>query len=179
MKSVLASRILPLTIAIVGLAFLPDSLHAANSLQARVENAIDLFKKKDSTIANFFKNSHGYAVFPTVGKGGIGIGGAHGNGLVFEKGKTIGKASLSQVTIGFQLGGQSYAEVIFFETAASMESFKASRFALSAQASAVAAAEGASANAKYEQGVAIFTMVNSGLMYEATVGGQKFKFKPQ
>jgi lipid-binding SYLF domain-containing protein len=117
-------------------------------------------------------------VFPSIAKGAIGIGGAHGKGQVFEKGKLIGEASVSQVTIGFQLGGQVYSEVIFFENKDTLESFKKSELAFSAQVSAVAAAEGASANAKYQLGVAVFTLAKGGLMYEASIGGQKFKFKP-
>jgi len=108
----------------------------------------------------------------------IGIGGAHGKGIVYENKKKVGKASLSQGTIGFQLGGQIYAEVIFFETETTLENFKQSTMKLSAQVSAVAAAEGVSENAKYEHGVAVFTIARTGLMFEASVGGQKFKYQP-
>jgi lipid-binding SYLF domain-containing protein len=163
---------------LAGLWILATNPWAADSLETRVQTSIEAFKRKDDALRKFFESSRGYAVFPNVGKGGIGLGGAHGRGLLFEQGKAVGEVTLTQVTLGFQLGGQSYAEVIFFETEAAVESLKSSRFALNAQASAVAAAEGAAANAKYQQGVAIFTMVNSGLMYEATVGGQKFKYKP-
>lgn len=156
------------------------SVHAGDGgkLHRNVEEAIRLFKQSDSSIGKLFKESYGYAVFPKVGKGGFGIGGAYGKGEVYERGKRIGTASLSQVTIGFQLGGQAYIEVIFFEDKESLDNFKSSKFALSAQASAVAAAEGAAANAKYELGVAIFTLARGGLMFEASVGGQKFKFAP-
>ena len=92
-------------------------------------------------------------------------------------GEQIGTAKLSQFTIGAQLGGQLYAEIVFFEDEAALERFKESKTKLSAQASAVAASDGASANADYEWGVAIFTMAQSGLMFEASVGGQKFKFQ--
>ena len=142
-----------------------------------VADAIQQFKAADSGMVKFFKESVGYVVFPTVGKGGIGIGGAYGTGLVFQNGQCIGEAKLTQVTLGLQLGGQSYSEVIFFETESALEEFKKSKFALSAQVSAVAAASGASANAKYQLGVAVFTLAKNGLMYEASVGGQKFKFK--
>jgi lipid-binding SYLF domain-containing protein len=143
-----------------------------------VAEAIQNFKKADAGLAKFFDQAAGYAVFPTVGKGGFGLGGAYGSGLVFEKGKKIGETSLTQVTIGFQLGGQTYSELVCFETSDALEAFKKGKFALSAQASAVAAASGASANAKYQLGVAVFTLAKNGLMYEASVGGQKFKFKP-
>lgn len=146
--------------------------------QKEAEQTIELFKKADPDLKNFFDQAVGYAVFPTVGKGGIGVGGARGTGLVYEKGKLIGEATLTQVTVGLQLGGQAYSQLIFFETAEALEAFKASKFAMSAQVSAVAAAEGASKNAKYQLGVAVFTMAKGGLMYEASVGGQKFKFRP-
>jgi lipid-binding SYLF domain-containing protein len=139
---------------------------------------IQVFKKADPGIAKFLGEAAGYAVFATVGKGAIGIGGAGGSGVLFEKGKPVGKASLAQVTIGFQLGGQAYSEIIFFESAAALDAFKKGNFALAAQVSAVAAASGASANAKYSQGVAVFTVTKGGLMYEASVGGQKFGYEP-
>jgi lipid-binding SYLF domain-containing protein len=98
--------------------------------------------------------------------------------VLFEKGKAVGKTSLAQVTIGLQLGGQSYSEVVFLETEAALNDFKKGNFALAAQVSAVAAASGAAANAKYASGVAVFTATKAGLMYEASVGGQKFGYEP-
>lgn len=142
-----------------------------------VAETIAAFKEKDTGMAIFFEKAYGYAVFPKVGKGGIGIGGAHGKGEVYEQGKLIGASSLTQVTIGFQLGGQSYSEIIFFKDKEALERFKGGNFELGAQASAVAASAGASSNAGYENGVAIFTLAKLGLMYEASVGGQKFSFK--
>ena len=127
---------------------------------------------------NLFEKSYAYAIFPNVGKGAIGIGGAAGNGIVFEQGKAIGKAKMTQITVGFQWGGQAYREVIFFETKDALERFKQDKLEFSAQASAVAVTAGASANVKYADGVMIFTQEKGGLMYEASVGGQKFKFSP-
>lgn len=152
---------------------------AAEDFGKEVQQTIEFFKKTDPGLKRFFDGAEGYAVFPGIGKGAAGVGAAHGRGQVFEKGALVGEASMTQVTIGFQLGGQSYSELIFFETKQALEAFKQDKFAMSAQASAVAAAEGASANAKYEQGVAVFTMARGGLMFEASVGGQKFKFKPR
>ncbi len=134
------------------------------------------FIKSDGLLKNLFENSYGYAIFPNVGKGAIGIGGAAGNGIVYEKGAMVGKAKMTQVTVGFQWGGQAYREVIFFESKADMDRFKENNVEFSAQASAVAVTAGASANAKYANGVMIFTQQKGGLMYEASVGGQKFKF---
>lgn len=140
---------------------------------------IAAFKNKDPGIQVFFNKAYGYAVFPTVGKGGMGIGGAYGKGEVYAHGKLIGQSSLTQLTIGFQLGGQAYSEIIFFKDKATLDNFKSGNFAFSAQASAVAITAGASADADYSNGVAIFTLAKGGLMYEASVGGQKFSFAAQ
>ena len=135
------------------------------------------FIRADATLKNKFKKAYGYVIFPNVGKGGAVIGGASGNGVVYENGKLIGRARMTQVTVGLQLGGQSYREVIFFEKMNDLERFKGNNFEFSAQASAVAAKDGASDNAKYADGVLIFTQTKGGLMAEASVGGQKFTFK--
>ena len=136
------------------------------------------FIKQDPQMAGFFNKAFGYVIFPNVGKGGLGIGGAAGNGSVYQGRKLIGMAKMSQVTIGFQAGGQAYREVIFFENSTTLQRFKENKVEFSAQVSAVAATAGASADAKYKEGVLVFTMQKGGLMYEASLGGQKFKFNP-
>jgi len=123
-----------------------------------VKNArqtIARFKAKDPKLDTFFRKAYGYAVFPTIGKGAMGIGGAYGDGVVFAQGKPIGATSLTQITFGFQLGGQAYSEVIFFKDRGTLEHFKKGNFELGAQASAVAVTAGAAANADYSNGVAI------------------------
>ena len=155
-------------------AFDPDP---NDEMQLAVAKAILQVKKDDPSIEKFFDESAGYAVFPNVGKGGIGIGGAHGKGLVITNDKVVGKTSLTQVTVGLQLGGQVYAEFIFFRDETALGHFQRGNFELNAQASAVAVTAGASADADYDKGVAIFTNVGGGLMYEASVGGQKFKYE--
>lgn len=147
-------------------------------LDSEVKEAIALLQKTDSSLGKFFNSSAGYAVFPKVAKGGLGIGAARGKGQLFEQGKAVGETSLTQVTIGLQAGGQVYSEVIFFENATTLTNFKEGNFEFSAQVSAVAAAEGVARNAKFEHGVAVFTLAKAGLMYEASVGGQKFSYKP-
>jgi lipid-binding SYLF domain-containing protein len=117
-------------------------------------------------------------IFPNVGKGGLWVGGAAGNGVAYEGGAKIGMAKLSQVSIGLQGGGQAYREVVFFKTKKAMDRFKNNKIEFSAQVSAVAVTLGASADAQYVDGVMVFTMQKGGLMYEASVGGQKFKFNP-
>ena len=151
-----------------------------NSKETRLiddsKNAHSEFVKSDSLMQSLFTNSYGYVIFPNVGKGAIGIGGAAGNGIVFEKGTPVGSAKMKQVSIGFQFGGQAYREVIFFENQAALDRFKQNNFEFSAQASAVAVTKGASTNVKYRDGVMVFTQEKGGLMYEASVGGQKFDY---
>lgn len=147
-------------------------------IQGDVDDAIAAFKKADPSLEEKFKSAAGCAVFPNVGKGGLVFGGAHGLGYVFEGEKVIGYASLTQVTFGAQIGGQEFSQVIFFETPAALTKFRQSQFTMNAQVSAVAAAAGASQNAKYVDGVMVFTRAKQGLMAEASVGGQKFKFTP-
>jgi lipid-binding SYLF domain-containing protein len=169
-----------------------SAVHADN-----FSNTIAEFKKSPA-VQPFFKNAYGYAVFPTVGKGGIGIGGAYGKGQVYRQGAVTGKVSLTKVTIGFQLGGQAFSEIIFFQDGRAYKDFTSGEFEFDAAASAVAitagaqakaGTEGASASAgtgsrsgaqaktSYRKGMAVFTYIKGGLMYEAAVGGQKFNFK--
>lgn len=134
-------------------------------------------ERNDATLAAMLRSAYGYAVFPTVGKGGFGFGGAYGKGVLYRGGTAIGYCDMTQVTVGFQLGGQAYSEIIVFENKVPFDSFKAGSFAFDAQATAVAIKSGAAANAKYRDGVAVFTMDQGGLMFEASIGGQKFSFQ--
>lgn len=147
-------------------------------LAIQSKQAIADFQKADSTLQTFFNNSPGYAVFPSVGKGGFIVGAARGKGLVYETNKVIGRVIMTQGSIGAQIGGQSFAEIIFFENPAALNDFKAGRFEMSAEVSAVAAAEGVSRAVKYKRGVAVFTLPKTGLMVQASIGGQQFRFEP-
>ena len=142
-----------------------------------VAAVIQKFKEKDPGLTKVFADAQGYAVFPTVGKGGIGVGAARGKGYVYQRGRLIGRSTLTQVTIGLQLGGQVYSEVVFLKDAAALDNFKRGKLKLDAQASAVALTARASADLAYRDGVAIVTMAKGGLMYEASVGGQKLSYK--
>lgn len=175
-------------------------LSFSNMAQAdSYSDTIEVFKKSPA-VQPFFKNAYGVAVFPTVGKGGIGIGGAYGKGQVYRRGKITGTVSLVKVTIGFQLGGQAFSEIIFFQDKRAYDEFTGGSFAFDATASAVAITAGAQAQAgttgstagasagpatgtqaktDYRKGMAIFVHVKGGLMYEAAIGGQKFSFKPK
>lgn len=148
-----------------------------NKLELSVAQAIIKAKETDPALGMWFDSAYAYAVFPRVGKGGIVIGGAHGKGLVIYADRTVGSTSLSQVTIGFQLGGQIYSEYIMFKDKTAFDQFTRGNFEMGAQVSAVAITRGASADANYDGGVAVFTIAEGGLMFEATIGGQKFKYK--
>ncbi len=143
-----------------------------------VRDTIERFKQVDPGISQFFENAAGYVVFPNIGKAGFGVGGAHGNGEVFESGQVIGKASMTQVTIGLHLGGQEYSEIIFFEETLDLERFTQGGLELAAQVSAVAITAGAADGANYKDGVVVFTRTKAGLMAEASVGGQNFSYEP-
>ncbi len=149
------------------------------SLEPECQGAVERFQTTDPGIKRFFDSAYGYAMFPKITKGGVGIGAAGGEGLVYEQGRIVGYDSMSQVTIGAQLGGQTYSEVIFFQDQAACESFKSANFEFSAQASAVAAEDGAAATADFQSGLAGFTLVRGGLMFEASIGGQRFRYHPK
>jgi len=161
-----------------GCATAPKSAEGKTELTSNVQAAVDRATKQDPGLMKFIREAAGYAVFPSVGKGAVGVGGAYGHGELYEGGKLAGYCTLTQASIGLALGGQKYTEMIFFETPAALERFKSGNFAFAAQASAVALKSGASANAKYADGVAVFTMGEAGLMYEASIGGQKFSYQP-
>jgi lipid-binding SYLF domain-containing protein len=161
-------------------------------------DTINVFKNAGES-GKLLKTAYGYAVFPTIGKGAVGVGGAYGKGKVYQKGKFIGDTSMTQVTVGFQLGGQAYSEIIIFENPQALKDFTAGNFEFEADASAVAitaaagakgsttgSSAGASAGKKdaktvggYHKGMATFTVAKGGLMYEASIGGQKFSFTPR
>ncbi len=174
------------------------ALALAKPVQAdKFTDTIEVYKKSES-VQPFFKSAYGYAVFPTVGKGGMVIGGAYGKGQVYRGGKVTGETSLIKATIGFQLGGQAFSEMIFFEDKRAYDDFTSGNFEFDASASAVAITAGAQAKAgtegstasasagpatgkqagsSYRKGLAIFVHIKGGLMYEAAIGGQKFNFK--
>ena len=171
------------------------------SSQAHADSYQDTIKvfREAGQSGHFFGNSYGYAVFPTIGKGGVGIGAAHGSGRVYANGNYVGDTKMTQLTVGLQFGGQAYSEMIFFEDKRAFDEFTGGNFEFGAQATAVAITAGASAQAgttgagagasvgksdsttagKYSKGMAVFTVAKGGLMYEATIGGQKFSYRPK
>jgi lipid-binding SYLF domain-containing protein len=170
------AAVLPLTFIAGGCSTAPKTQAKRQSLLTQSTEALDDFKQTDPTVDRFLKNAYGYAVFPGIGKGAIGVGGAYGRGVVYEQGKFVGFCDMSQGSIGFQLGGQEYSELIAFQNRDALDNFKGNNMEFAAQASAVAATAGAAATAKYDHGVKVFTETVGGLMYEASVGGQKFEF---
>ena len=135
--------------------------------------------EKSPKLQSFKDKSYGYAVFPKITKGAVGIGGAGGKGIVYMNHVPTGESGLSQASVGLQLGGQQYSEVIFFENKAAYENFVNEKVKFDGQASAVAITSGASADIAFKGGMAVFTMAKGGLMFEASIGGQHFSFKPK
>lgn len=140
------------------------------------EVTVARFIERDAGIKRWVDQAYGYAVFPDIGKGGLGIGGAYGRGIVFEQGDPVGRSTLTQGTVGMQIGAQSFSQIIFFRDQRALQTFQLENFEFSAQATAVAATSGAAATTSFERGVAVFIMSRGGLMAEATVGGQKFRY---
>jgi lipid-binding SYLF domain-containing protein len=182
----------------IALAAAGMALLAGPALADSYSDTITLFKQAGKS-AWFFKSSYGYAVFPTIGKGGFVVGGAHGQGRVYRHRRLVGNSTMNQVSVGFQAGAQAYSEIIFFQTKLDLARFESGKYALGAQASAVAITAAASASTStagtsagasgtemnamtighYQDGVAVFTIAKGGLMYEAAVAGQKFTYEPR
>ena len=175
------------------------ALLSGPAMADKYADTIAVFKKSEA-VQPFLKNAYGYAVFPTIGKAGFGIGGSYGTGQVYEGGKVTGEASLIKATFGFQAGAQAFSQMIFFEDKRAYDEFTSGEFEFDAAASAVAItagvqakagtegatasatagpATGAQAKTNYHKGMVVFTHAKGGLMYEAAIGGQKFGFKPK
>ena len=174
-------------------------LLSATARAGAYEDTIDAFRSARDT-APFFDGAYGYVVFPTIGKGGLGIGGAHGSGRVYAQGQYVGDTEVTQISVGLQMGVQAFSQMIFLQDRRALESFTSGNFEFSAQATAVAITAGVSAQANtgggatagasggrndanlahagYRKGMAVFTIARGGLMYEASLGGQKFSYKP-
>jgi len=145
---------------------------------AAVEETLASFRKSEPGLKVYFENAYGYAVFPTVGKGGIGVGGAYGKGRVYVGGKHVGNTSLTQASIGLQLGYESFSELVFFSDKAALENFKSGKAKFAANATAYAIKAGAATVANYNEGVAVFVKGKGGLMADASLGGQSFSYEP-
>lgn len=187
------SRVLRWSCALMGVAL----MSACATTNRSYDNTMEVFRSAGES-AEFFNTAYGYAIFPTVGKGGLGLGGARGTGRVYEQGAYVGEAVMTQVTAGLQAGGQAYSMIIFFEDERAMDEFKGGNFEFGAQAAAVVVTAGANYGAGttgssgtvsggrrdaitrggYYKGAAVFTVAKGGLMLEVSLGGQKFSFTP-
>jgi lipid-binding SYLF domain-containing protein len=177
-KPVFAALVAALcAVAFIACSTAPKSESDKAELHADVEQAVAIFRSKPA-LDKFFNSAYGYAVFPSVGKGGLIVGGAYGKGEVFEQGKFVGNCDLSQGTVGLQLGGQAFREIIFFQFKETLDQFKQNTFEFAANASAVAVEAAAATTADYDKGVAVFVMGIGGLMAEAAIGGQNLRFVP-
>jgi lipid-binding SYLF domain-containing protein len=172
------------------------SLVTVTAAADEYDDTIALFKNAGES-SSFFAKSYAYAVFPTIGKGGLGVGAAHGSGRVFEQGKYVGDVTMNQISVGLQAGGQAFSQIVFLEDKRAFDEFTSGNFgfdatvqavAITASATASAGSTGAAAGAsggkkdattvgKFHKGMAVFTVAKGGLMYQAAVGGQKFKYK--
>ena len=151
----------------------------AEQKKKQAEETIARFKEKDPAMQRFFDNAYAFAVYPTVAAGALIVGGAHGTGLVYQKQEIIGKSNITQGSVGLQVGGQSYSEIVFFKDKANLDKLQEGKIKFAAQASAIAATAGASADADYSDGVAVFTLGKGGLMLQASIGGQELTFEPK
>jgi lipid-binding SYLF domain-containing protein len=173
-------------------------LPAGAAHAADFTETIDIFKNAGAS-ASFFGHSFGYAVFPAIGAGALGVGGAFGKGRVYVHGRYVGDTAVAQLSVGFQAGGKAYSEMIFFEDKRALDEFESGQFEFGADASVVAITAGANASAAtngasagasgtqneattrggYHKGMAVFTVAKGGLMYSAAIAGQKFSFTPR
>jgi len=166
-------------LALAGCSTEPKTPEAKANLHDDATATIGKFERADTSMHDLLNNrAYGYAVFPKIGKGGAVVGGAYGKGEVYEQGKLIGYCDMTQASVGLQLGGQSYSQLVVFSTKDAFDKLKSGNFSLGANASAVAATTGAAAAARYQNGVAVFITGEAGLMGELSVGGQKFSFRP-
>jgi lipid-binding SYLF domain-containing protein len=162
----------------VACATAPKTDSGRRSLEAEARQTLMDMRARDSALGNLLDSSAGYVVFPEIGKGGAVIGAAYGRGVLFERGQPTGFVELNQGSIGAQLGGQTFSELIVFENRFDVDRLKVGRFSIGADASAVALTTGAAANARFVEGVAVFTVPRGGLMAELTVSGQQLNFDP-
>ena len=177
-KTLLFAMLLTLTLGLIsGCQTSPNTEAKKEAQDTEVQGTLKQMTAQDPSLQDFLNKAYGYAVFPTVGKAGLVVGGSFGRGQVFEGGRMVGWADISQATVGAQIGGQSFSEIVAFESQTALEQFKANKLALTANVSAVILKSGAAASAKYQNGVAVFVKPIGGAMVEAAVGGQNFTYQ--
>ncbi|MCC6409189.1 MAG: lipid-binding SYLF domain-containing protein [Planctomycetes bacterium] len=164
-------------LALAACSTAPKGADAKAELQRDAAATLTTSRAHDPELAEALRNCAGYAVFPKVGKAAMGVGGAYGKGVLYENGVVVGYCDMSQASVGLQLGGQTYTEIVCFTDKSALKKFKHGDFAFDAQASTTAMEAGASKNADYGHGVEVYTLNEAGMMVEASVGGQKFTYK--
>jgi lipid-binding SYLF domain-containing protein len=178
-RSALFAGLIGMAALLVGCSSEPQNRQTARTEIDSSRVALQKFEDKDPGLTDVLNSSAGYVVFPSVGKGALIVGAAYGKGTVFEKGHAVGFADIKQGSVGLQAGGEDFAELIVFRDQEALNKFREGNYALSADASAVALKAGAAASASFKEGVAVFTMTNSGLEAGAAVAGQKFEYTPK
>jgi lipid-binding SYLF domain-containing protein len=179
MKSTIG-MILVLTVVaglLVGCATAPTSRADRDALLAEATSSLQQMRAEDSALGELVRRSYGYALFPKVTKGGLGVGGAYGRGVVYERGRHVGYSYLSRASVGLQAGGQTFGELLVFESKDALDQFKAGQFNFSADASAVVMESGMATNVTFADGVAVVVRPMGGAMVEAAIGGQKFAYE--
>lgn len=166
-------------VGLTGCTSVPDTVEKKDILSAEVREAVAVFHEKDPTLERVMERSYGYAVIPKIIKGAFWVGGAYGNGQVFERGSMIGYCGMSQASLGFSFGGQYYREIICFRDRETLNKFKMGEFAFSAQVTGVVLTTGVASKSDYHNGVIVFIMAEKGLMIDASLGGQTFIFTPE
>lgn len=176
MKAKVTVLVLCMAIVFAGCSTAPEKPEARAVLTAESKEAIAIFKEKDPGIQRFFDKSYGYVVLPKVFKGAFWLGGAYGKGEVYEKDAQVGYCDMKQATLGFSFGGEYFREIVFLRDKSDLDKFRTGEYTFSAQATGVAATAGAAAKADYKAGMAVFVTTDKGLMVDASLGGQKFKY---
>lgn len=176
-SNAVAMSLLSALLVLSGCATAPKTEAQREDLKTSASSALAEMESDDASLHGFLSHSHAYVVFPHVGKGGAIVGGSYGRGIVYEKGTPIGYADISQATVGLQLGGQTFMELLAFESAKDLQRFTTGKLAFSASVSAVILKSGAAGSAKYSDGVAVFVKPIGGAMVEASIGGQQFTFQ--
>jgi lipid-binding SYLF domain-containing protein len=161
-----------------GCSTAPETSSDRTQLKNDSQAALSDFKAQDPSLDNVLHSSYGFAIFPSIGKGAVGVGGAYGQGEVFQQGSRVGYADMTQGTVGAAIGGQTYAELVIFRTQEALQRFESGQLTFTADVSATAAKAGAGADARWSNDVTVFTNIKGGLMADAAVGGQKFNYVP-
>jgi lipid-binding SYLF domain-containing protein len=162
---------------LVGCATAPASRAEQDTLLAEASSKMQQMRAEDPSLAELVRRGYGYAMFPEVTKGGLGVGGAYGRGVVYEQGRHVGYSDVSQASVGLQVGGQTFSELLVFESKAPLDRFKAGSLDFAADASAVVMESGVATNANFIDGVAVVVSPIGGAMVEAAIGGQKFSYQ--